>query len=135
MTFIPAGPCVGKAWEAACSQCSDETRIAAPLSHGSNPNSNAAGRRREDDENLVAQPLRRNIYNNSDPGMEASMHVQQGASVRRLTPTECERLQALRGPRGRRHELGRGVDREQDHCRQRVESWAFGRLRSSVDGR
>lgn len=27
--------------------------VAAPLSHGSNPNSNAAGRRREDDENLV----------------------------------------------------------------------------------
>ena len=27
--------------------------VAAPLSHGSNPNSNMAGRRREDDENLV----------------------------------------------------------------------------------
>ncbi|KKK59952.1 hypothetical protein LCGC14_3029210, partial [marine sediment metagenome] len=31
--------------------------VAAPLSAGSNPNSNAAGRRREDDENLVSQPL------------------------------------------------------------------------------
>jgi DNA (cytosine-5)-methyltransferase 1 len=48
--------------------------VAAPLSHGSNPNSNAAGRRREDDENLVAY---------------------QGSLVRRLTLIECERLQAL----------------------------------------
>jgi DNA (cytosine-5)-methyltransferase 1 len=47
--------------------------IAVPLSHGSNPNSNMAGRRREDDENLTLN----------------------GAGVRRLTPTECERLQAL----------------------------------------
>lgn len=31
----------------------EETLVVAPLSHGSNPNSNAAGRRREDDENLV----------------------------------------------------------------------------------
>lgn len=31
--------------------------VAAPLSHGSNPNSNAAGRRREDDVNLIAGPL------------------------------------------------------------------------------
>ena len=48
--------------------------MAASLSHGSHPNSNLPGRRREDDENLVA----------------TSTH-----SVRRLTPTECERLQAL----------------------------------------
>jgi DNA (cytosine-5)-methyltransferase 1 len=47
--------------------------LAAPLSHGSNPNSNMAGRRREDDENLAAS----------------------ATGVRRLTPTECERLQAL----------------------------------------
>ncbi len=54
--------------------------------------------------------------------------------VRRLTPTECERLQALpdgldepirgrarlapvRGARGRRDRHGRGVDREKDHDR------------------
>ncbi len=100
-----------------------DTYIAAPLSHGSNPNSNAAGRRREDDENLVTsfhntqdpisdpdvslplgrktfgmgvmEPLRSNRYNNSDPGMEARMHVYEGASVRRLMPVEGERLQAL----------------------------------------
>lgn len=47
--------------------------IAAPLSHGSNPNSNMAGRRREDDMNLAVT----------------------GASVRRLTPVECERLQGF----------------------------------------
>jgi DNA (cytosine-5)-methyltransferase 1 len=44
---------------------------------------------------LVAQPLRRNSYNNSDPGMEASMHIHAGGLVRRLTPVECERLQGF----------------------------------------
>lgn len=89
--------------------------IASPLSHGSNPNSNVAGRRREDninliagtlgggnhgtgrrskdDPNLVAYALRR------DPGGTGQGHnttyATQGATVRRLTPTECERLQAL----------------------------------------
>src|SRR5690606_15203355 len=48
--------------------------VAAPLSAGNNANSNAAGRRREDDTNLVA-------------------HTQAG--VRRLTPRECERLQGF----------------------------------------
>jgi site-specific DNA-cytosine methylase len=67
----------------------------------------------------LAQPLRTNIYNNSDPGMEAKMHVIQPGEapplrgfghgwqgqhnddvaragiVRRLTVTECERLQAF----------------------------------------
>lgn len=81
----------------------EETLVAAPLSHGSNPNSNAAGRRREDDYNLVtsitlasdpisavelAQP---SAKRNGDPGVISS--AAQG--VRRLTPRECERLQAL----------------------------------------
>ena len=35
----------------------EETLVAAPLSHGSNPNSNMAGRRREDDFNLVADEM------------------------------------------------------------------------------
>ena len=47
--------------------------IAATLTSGGHPNSNAPGRRREDDENLV--------------GTETT--------VRRLTPTECERLQGF----------------------------------------
>ncbi len=34
--------------------------VAAPLTVGSNPNSNAAGRRREDDQNLVVSPTLRN---------------------------------------------------------------------------
>lgn len=46
--------------------------VATTLSRGSNPNSNAAGRRREDDENLA---------------------VTNG--VRRLTPVECCRLQGF----------------------------------------
>lgn len=40
----------------------------------------------------VAQPIRSNIHNNSDPGMEATMHVAPTGAVRRLTPRECERL-------------------------------------------
>jgi DNA (cytosine-5)-methyltransferase 1 len=63
--------------------------IAAPLSHGSNPNSNAAGRRREDDVNL-AYSLRR------DPGGTGQGHnTTYIGGVRRLTPIECCRLQGL----------------------------------------
>lgn len=47
--------------------------VAATLSGGGHPNSNAPGRRKEDDENLAVA----------------------GAAVRRLTPTECERLQGF----------------------------------------
>ena len=43
----------------------------------------------------VAQPIRGNIHNNSDPGMEATMHIRHGMAVRRLTPRECERLQGF----------------------------------------
>ncbi len=43
----------------------------------------------------VSQPVRSNIHNNSDPGMEARMHIQHGMQVRRLTPRECERLQGF----------------------------------------
>ena len=74
---------------------------------------------REDSDNLVVGPLRTNPYNNSDPTMERQMLVThalsaEGAdasedgtgqgtplvtispwSVRRLTPTECERLQGF----------------------------------------
>jgi DNA (cytosine-5)-methyltransferase 1 len=77
--------------------------VAATLSSGSHPGSNMPGRRKEDDVNLVtafshtqgldAQPsgddwptLRRN---------GGGMGVGVGVGVRRLTPTECERLQAL----------------------------------------
>ena len=44
--------------------------VAATLTRGGHPNSNAPGRRKEDDTNLVSEHM----------------------SVRRLTPTECERL-------------------------------------------
>ncbi len=47
--------------------------VASTLTCGGHPNSNAPGRRREDDENLVGQQM----------------------SVRRLTPIECERLMGL----------------------------------------
>ncbi len=74
-----------------------DTLVAAPLSHGSNPNSNMAGRRREDDENLVTayhatqDPIYSENLSPSLPTHKGSIAV----GVRRLTPTECERLQAL----------------------------------------
>jgi DNA (cytosine-5)-methyltransferase 1 len=91
--------------------------IAAPLSHGSNPNSNMAGRRREDDENLVTafshtQGLDAQPSAEAWPSLRsggAGMGVGVGVGVRRLTPTECERLQALpdgwtaHGPDSRRY--------------------------------
>lgn len=124
--------------------------IAAPLSHGSNPNSNMAGRRREDDFNLVTHALTSEGHDASedgtgrgtplvaypispdalsrragtaktpspdasgrmrlrDPGLGVGVDgepaftlsaaspgaVGVAASVRRLTPRECERLQGL----------------------------------------
>jgi DNA (cytosine-5)-methyltransferase 1 len=77
--------------------------IAATLSAGSNPNSNAPGRRREDDVNLVPVIGFSHYSSDASPGdvsptmrsgTNVSGHaVQQGPAVRRLTPMECERLQ------------------------------------------
>ena len=53
-----------------------ETMIAAPLSHGSNPN------HEPDDLAYLTRKLKRSI-------------ASEATGVRRLTPTECERLQAL----------------------------------------
>lgn len=83
--------------------------VAAPLSHGSNPNSNMAGRRREDDENLVTafyptggskdgfwqEQLSPPMKVGTGVGAPAGIGISNHAGVRRLTPTECERLQAL----------------------------------------
>jgi DNA (cytosine-5)-methyltransferase 1 len=73
--------------------------VAAPLSHGSNPNSNAAGRRREDDENLVTSFDAEMSYNGTSDyaylTRKLRRAVQYGSSVRRLTPTECCRLQGF----------------------------------------
>lgn len=89
------------------------TLIAAPLSAGSNPNSNAADRRREDDANLVAYAKARRAGEN-DPspeswreaevantldaesnGTRTAHAIATGLAVRRLTPVECERLQGF----------------------------------------
>lgn len=64
--------------------------IASPLSHGSNPNSNMAGRRREDAENLVVGALRQHVRPSSN-----SDHTIMQDGVRRLMPIECERLQDM----------------------------------------
>jgi site-specific DNA-cytosine methylase len=75
------------------------TLIAAPLTSGGHPNSNAPGRRKEDDENLViAGPLGGGNDGNDGIGRRSEDDPNlavNGASVRRLTPTECERLQAF----------------------------------------
>lgn len=73
--------------------------LAAPLSHGSNPNSNAPGRRREDDENLVTSFDAEMSYQGTSPDAYLTRKlrraVQYGDVVRRLTPTECCRLQGF----------------------------------------
>lgn len=54
-----AGTLGGGAGERGWAQDTERmTFVASPLSHGSNPNSNMAGRRREDDYNLVAETVR-----------------------------------------------------------------------------
>ncbi len=44
---------------------------------------------------VLAPTLRTNQRNNSNPATEAEMHIQSGMTVRRLTPVECEKLQAF----------------------------------------
>lgn len=82
----------------------EDTFIAAPLTKGSASGDgvNAPGRRQEDNVNLVtfvsgaSDPVNADnialtsTKRHGDPGMIAI-----GASVRRLTPRECERLQGL----------------------------------------
>jgi len=73
--------------------------VAASLSAGNNANSNAAGRRREDDTNLVAQTITAEMYRSggatagNNSGVRNCFPMQAG--VRRLTPRECERLQGF----------------------------------------
>jgi DNA (cytosine-5)-methyltransferase 1 len=84
--------------------------VAATLSAGGHPNSAAPGRRREDDHNLVAEPLPFDTTqitskaNRSNPKagdpchpLAAGAHppAVAGMAVRRLTPRECERLQGF----------------------------------------
>lgn len=79
-----------------------DTYIAAPLTKGSATGEgvNQPGRRQEDDVNLVTS-FDAEHSNQGNPSeyavltrkLRRAVHV--GASVRRLTPTECERLQAL----------------------------------------
>jgi site-specific DNA-cytosine methylase len=60
-----------------------------------------AGRRREDDENLVTafhqtqDPIHGDGLSPALGETSSGMGVSNGASVRRLMPVECERLQAL----------------------------------------
>lgn len=64
------------------------TVVAATLNSGGN----AGGFHTEPS---VAGTLRSNPHNNSDAGTEARMHIHTAIGVRRLTPTECERLQGF----------------------------------------
>ena len=71
----------------------NDTRGPIEVATAVNAHGGPHGRLDFESETFVAQPLRSNPYNNSDPGMEASMHVMSLGVVRRLTPRECERLQ------------------------------------------
>lgn len=99
--------------------------VASPLTAGSHPNSRASGRRQEDDVNIVAETLRSHPRPGSNsvgslalsenqraevrltevtyslagtggkPGQGYPATFDGDMSVRRLTPTECERLQGF----------------------------------------
>jgi DNA (cytosine-5)-methyltransferase 1 len=78
--------------------------VAVPLTSGGHPNSNAPGRRKEDDQNLVASTLVKRYGKGTDagtvrshvsPGSNASEEIVQEQIVRRLMPVECERLQGF----------------------------------------
>jgi len=79
--------------------------VAAPLTKGSATGEgvNQPGRRQEDDVNIVAFHLTQDpISDEISPAMSkgnrqgtATIGVTSSAAVRRLTPIECERLQAL----------------------------------------
>lgn len=81
----------------------DTLVVAATLSSGTPPNSNQAGRRREDDVNLVAfhttqDPIVDTIspaLSKGTPSGMGAIGVLDGVSVRRLSPRECERLQGF----------------------------------------
>lgn len=75
--------------------------IAAPLTKGSATGEgvNQPGRRQEDDVNIVAfhttqDPIHHHHHHHHALGQEGA-GVLQGHAVRRLTPTECERLQGF----------------------------------------
>lgn len=80
---------------------------AAPLTHGSHPGSNAPGRRKEDDENLVVACFDETQITSPTNGSTADPHtaalaasarpptIASAVAVRRLTPRECERLQGF----------------------------------------
>lgn len=79
--------------------------VAAPLTAGGTRGSNAPGRRKEDDENLVcfAQNQREEVREMPVAGSLPAIRrgdaknesLLAGSSVRRLTPRECERLQGF----------------------------------------
>ena len=81
--------------------------VASTLTRGGHPNSNAPGRRREDDENLVGHlipqvspTLTKHNLDSRSPQSEEQQRIvgavhEATTSVRRLTPVECERLMGL----------------------------------------
>jgi site-specific DNA-cytosine methylase len=85
---------------------SDNLVVADTLTSGSHPGSNMPGRRREDDTNIVAiaenqrgelleTPYSHKLTSGGGKPGQGYGAVRINAGVRRLTPTECERLQGL----------------------------------------
>ena len=77
--------------------------VAAPLTAGGHPNSNAPGRRKEDDVNIVPIGFHPNaradeqqfLENQSGPITRGQQPGVFSTGVRRLTPVECARLQGF----------------------------------------
>lgn len=104
MTFVPherrVDPTVTRGRKGSEVAPADSHLIAAPLTSGSHPNSNAPGRRKEDDENLIAfhptqDPISGPISHALSSEESGAVAIASSASVRRLSPKECERLQSF----------------------------------------
>lgn len=76
---------------------SDGLLVAAPLTKGSATRDgvNQPGRRQEDDVNIVAFHATQDPIHHHPPALSAESSGNLAVGVRRLTPTECERLQGL----------------------------------------
>src|SRR3972149_5725559 len=103
-TFVVAGTVAGaEAHNGNSNPIAENLVIAAPLRSRQHPNSNMPGRGGEDDENLVVGPIAPNAGPrshdagnfHSNQGGDAGHALPGTSGVRRLPPTECERLQGL----------------------------------------
>lgn len=94
--FVPVAPAVTSKWaKQSGGPAGSETGnlVLAPTLRGGGRETGAGSS--AGNTPTVAQPVRSNPYNNSDPATEAAMHIPTPVGIRRLTPLECERLQGF----------------------------------------